>query len=891
MSFVVFFRRERREEAVFLFQPPPISLAHSLFSFPLFPPSPIPISPARGHVRAVVHDTDDPDGQAFLDSDGRYGDNAARPAAAAPGKMGGGAPDPMDGAWHAVTLTSRPDRGDGYLMYLDGQLAGSMPPAAADVARNATLIVGGGSPLGVSRGSIFLCGRSDGAPDRHFSGSVSHLAAWDRALSPDEVGALFNSVPVAAVTGKGVPLGGGGRVGWGAQAAGGRLAPFEVGAGGAQNAFVTTAGGKASPGGLGGPTKAAMGGKAGAPLPAAVAAPGASASPTTVTLDGTPCAFPFAFAGGLHYECVTAGGDGGGAARAGGPATAQPAALPAFCTDVAGRFAQCSTELSAQLGALRSWLDQYAGAAVPGDAAGGDARAGGARLQAGADGHATLCSLSGSALTLEADAFCGPGFVCAPLHAAQVARLGPFRAQLAEMGLKDGDAGVCASTAGVAWPLGGAEGPSPVPAPLAYLPLANYSTTSWPVPEYAAWNLSATARTPWVGDATFGAVLECSTAADAGIVVSHVPWGVGGAWAVNLWVKQDPGAPADAEFQYVLSARNPAAPPLDDTSIFYPDQVHLYLPSPGHPAAGTVRAIVKDVTDAYGGRASRSFLDSDGAVGSNKPRATGRVDFRDGAWHMVTLSSRPAGGKGFDLYVDGARRAGLGPESTVADYFSVGGGAPLNLGSDIVLCGRSDSATARFFDGRVSQLSLFDKGLQPSAVAALYTAVTGRAPPRAGTSGSAGAAGEATRAAAEDAQRLDALDASAAPGGGSGTGAPPSMDAPPSPSPPDLTAAGEGVPQRKRAALPLGGAVVAGLCAVGVTAGVVGVGVLVAWKRRGGGRKWSREALDGEFPSSPSAPGVPGVQLGGPGQGGSGGGGEGGKFAAGGATSLSVTAV
>jgi len=851
-------------------------------------------------VRAVVHDTDDPDGQAFLDSDGRYGDNAVREPAT-------GAPDPADGAWHHVALTSRPDREDGYLLYMDGALSGSMPPDAADVARNATLIVGGGSPLGIARGSVFLCGRSDGASDRHFSGSVSHLAAWDRALSPDEVAAVFGSVPVAAVTGKGVPLGGAGGVVPGPGGA------AEKGPAATAASFDAPAGSTLSfakaPGGLAGPAKAPMGGEDGEdgeapPQDPAVAVPGAAPSATQLTVDGTPCAFPFAFEGGLHYQCVTAGGaDAGppppGAAETPGSpvAGASQAASPSFCVDVTGRLAACSSELSAQLGALRSWLDQYAGGPVPGEAAGGDARAGGARLQAGPDGHAVLCSRSGSSLTLEADAYCGAGFVCAPLNPAQVARLGPHRSQLADLRLKDGDAGVCASTGGVAWPLAGAEGTPPVPPPLAYLPLANWSTTSWPVPEYAAWNLSAASPTAWVGDATFGAVLEYSTAADAGIVVSHVPWGVGGAWAVNLWVKQAPSAPSDAEFQYVLSARNPAAPPLDDTTIFFPDQVHLYLPSPGHPAAGTVRAIVKDVTDVYGGRASRGFLDSDGAVGSNKPRSTPRVDFRDGAWHMITLTTRPAGGKGFDLYVDGARRAGVGPGATAGDFFSVGGGAPLNLGSDIVLCGRSDASTARFFDGRVSQLSLFDKALDPAAVGALYTAVTGRAPPRAGTSGGLGAANEATREAADDARRLDALDAAAAPREGSGSAswaAPGSVvDVPPPPPPvpvSETSTYADGVPLRKRS-VPLGAAVVAGLAAVGVTAAAVGVGVAWAVKRKGGGHKWTREALDSEFPSSPSAPGVPGVQLGGGGgQGGSGGGGGQGKFASGG-VDLRVTAV
>jgi hypothetical protein len=864
-----------------------------------------------------------------LDSDGHYNDNTARPVVPQ-----NGAPDLLDGAWHAITLTSRPDREDGYILYVDGARAAAMPPDRALVAANATLIVGGGSPLGVGRGAAFLCGRSDGAADRHFSGSVSHLAAWDRALSPDEVKAVVGSVPVAAVTGKGVPLGAGGGVSGG-------------GGGGMEGGILAALSPTAAPAEGAKPPKKAL-----APFDApttdpasfaasadGTAAPGAAPSPTTLTVDGTPCAFPFAFGGGLHYACVTADGTAAGPAGAPGPAAGGAAKKkgaaeaagplledgpPSFCVDVTGRYARCSSELSAQLGALRSWLDQYAGGSIPGDGAGADARAGGARLEAGPDGHARLCSRSGAPLSLEADAHCGAGFICAPLHPAHLARLGPFRSQLADAKLAPADAGVCASTAGVAWPLSTGKkdksagsptdtssAPSPVPPPIAYFPLSNFSLTSWPVPEYSAWNLSGTAQTAWVGDPTFGTALECSTSNDAGVVISHVPWGAGGAWALNLWVKQSPAAPSDAEFQYLLSARNPEAPPLDDTSIFFPDQVHVYLPSPGHPASGTVRTIVKDVTDVYVGRASRSFLDSDGAVGSNAPRSTPRVDFRDGAWHMVTLTTHPAGGKGYEVYVDGARRASIGGGSglttsgdgpakvTAGDYFTVGGGAPLNIGSDIVLCGRSDSATARFFDGRVAQLSLFDTGLGPEGVEALYRAVAGRAPPRAGSSAGVGAAEEATRLAADAARRLDALDATAVPEAKDAAAAGPQdltapaepaeaqQQQPPAVQPAPVSAAGAPAPPRpplSKRPVPLGAAVVAGLAAVSLTAILVGVLVALLVRRGGGAgaRKWTREALDGGD-ASPAAPGVPGMQM-------SGGGGRGGdKFAGGSGTELRVT--
>lgn len=88
-----------------------------------------------------------------------------------------------------------------------------------------------------------------------------------------------------------------------------------------------------------------------------------------------------------------------------------------------------------------------------------------------------------------------------------------------------------------------------------------------------------------------------------------------------------------------------------------PGQVHLFLPGDEHPGGRhLVRAIVKDSTDSYAGRHSRTFLDSDGAVGSDAPRATPRPALADGEWHMVTLTTLPEGGKGYELYVDGTRR-------------------------------------------------------------------------------------------------------------------------------------------------------------------------------------------------------------------------------------------
>jgi hypothetical protein len=49
-----------------------------------------------------------------------------------------------------------------------------------------------------------------------------------------------------------------------------------------------------------------------------------------------------------------------------------------------------------------------------------------------------------------------------------------------------------------------------MPVPAAYFPLTNYSTTSWPVPEYWFWNTTKENKTEWVKDPVFGTAVQCS---------------------------------------------------------------------------------------------------------------------------------------------------------------------------------------------------------------------------------------------------------------------------------------------------------------------------------------------------------------------------------------------
>ena len=669
---------------------------------------------ASGLVRAVVKDADDVPGRSFLDSDGRAnddGDRAVPSSLSSTSSSAQPAAKAGDGAWHHVIVSSRPEGGDGFVLYVDGRLRGEVPAPPGAAPAGETLFADGGGPLGLAGGlsnsSVYLCGRSDGAADRFFSGSVAHVGFWDSALDSAAASALFESVPLAASSS-----------GAAAKAAA------------AASASVSSSAATDSPE----PAVAAAVSEqpAGASISLlATSSPAAAPKKPVFTVSGVPCSFPFNYGGLERWECVPSAVDAG---------------ATSFCQDAAGHLSRCAAgagdELEEKFGALRSFLDQYV--AAPGGA-----------LVAGPDGKVALCSRRrGSAAASAADAEAlplptecpgvdGAASVCARLTKSQVARLGPFPSDEARDAFSAGDAGVCArpqgsllpaeageeaaaaetaaaatmpsSTSAAAAKAAAKDASTAVPLPSAYFPLSNYSSAAWPVPELALRNLTLTNTTSWVEDSTFGTALECSRSGssgsngnadasssnsrDAAALLPNVPLGPGGAFAVNLWMRQysSPGKKRErgsfwvffflrgregedgknslefseknlltkknstgAGLQYLFSARASgldARQPLDDPAFFMPGQAHIFLPGDEHPGGRRlVRAIVKDTTDAYAGRHSRTFLDSDGVVGSDAPRATPRPALADGEWHMVTLTTLPEGGKGYELYVDGTRR-------------------------------------------------------------------------------------------------------------------------------------------------------------------------------------------------------------------------------------------
>ncbi len=68
-------------------------------------------------MRAVLKDSNDASNSSTLDSDGNYNDDSGWTANSVFKNVN-------NGAWHMVTVTTRTDVQHGYLLYIDGQIAG-----------------------------------------------------------------------------------------------------------------------------------------------------------------------------------------------------------------------------------------------------------------------------------------------------------------------------------------------------------------------------------------------------------------------------------------------------------------------------------------------------------------------------------------------------------------------------------------------------------------------------------------------------------------------------------------------------------------------------------------------------------------------------------------------
>lgn len=70
-----------------------------------------------------------------------------------------------------------------------------------------------------------------------------------------------------------------------------------------------------------------------------------------------------------------------------------------------------------------------------------------------------------------------------------------------------------------------------------------------------------------------------------------------------------------------------------------------------------------------------------------------------------------------------AIRVILGCADAFGNVLHVDGGAPMNLNGPIVLCGRSGNDTVRGYNGRLTQLAVFDAALTPVQVYEIFRQV------------------------------------------------------------------------------------------------------------------------------------------------------------------------
>ena len=136
-------------------------------------------------LRTIFKDDSDSNSTTFLDSDGSANNNLGRPAPF---------PNATDSQWHHVVLTTLPSNASGYQVYLDGALVAQQPLLSGQ----GIIEVTGGNPVTLSQAAIMLCSRSDGAPDRHLTGSVTHLTIFNKAVGPSGVRSLFEAIPLPA---------------------------------------------------------------------------------------------------------------------------------------------------------------------------------------------------------------------------------------------------------------------------------------------------------------------------------------------------------------------------------------------------------------------------------------------------------------------------------------------------------------------------------------------------------------------------------------------------------------------------------------------------------------------------------------------------------------------
>ncbi|EFN59099.1 hypothetical protein CHLNCDRAFT_137883 [Chlorella variabilis] len=264
-------------------------------------------------------------------------------------------------------------------------------------------------------------------------------------------------------------------------------------------------------------------------------------------------------------------------------------------------------------------------------------------------------------------------------------------------------------------PAGAAATGTDLPAAAAYFPLLSSDvTSSYPAAAYegVAHNLD------WVEDPAFGQVMACDEARQSYVSIPGLEYGQGGGLAVAFWAKVRPHSGASMDYAY--SHTNAA----NTDYAFDPNTVAVFFPERDHPDFGVARAMLRDATDVRTNGTDPFYLDSSGCVASSAactPAAAGAANLAaaEGQWHLLGLSTRPGGGKGFQLYVNGTLAAEAKEDAEGFTKTATGGG-PMNLTGNITLCSRSDLEPTRFFGGSIAHLLIYNTSLTPDQMRLIY---------------------------------------------------------------------------------------------------------------------------------------------------------------------------
>ncbi|KDD76511.1 hypothetical protein H632_c200p2, partial [Helicosporidium sp. ATCC 50920] len=264
-----------------------------------------------------------------------------------------------------------------------------------------------------------------------------------------------------------------------------------------------------------------------------------------------------------------------------------------------------------------------------------------------------------------------------------------------------------------------------------YFPLVNGSLAS-EIPANAYQAQGHNIR--WTDDPLFANVLTCNAGSRSYVTLPGVTYGQNGSFALAVWVKTPVGN--GSYLEYVLSQNSTE----NDDAVQSANFVGLYIPQRNNRGFGVVRAIARDHDD-HGTGPTPFYVDSDGCVGDVdcRNRAVADLDWDGQRWHLLGLTTRPQGGRGFQLYVDGRLAADLNDEDQAgaeaaagvahpANNHNVTGGDPLHADGLLTLCSRSDQDPDRFLSGSLAHLILWNRSIDAPAWKSLYEAAYAQLP-------------------------------------------------------------------------------------------------------------------------------------------------------------------